>query len=193
MTKSIEVSYAEALLLLDLPINDVTEASGVGVGASLDEASTVTVVDSRDEHSPEYPKSKLDQGEEPLLLDLEDQDDKIDASVFLAASLLDAFQQHASSLDHDDLPSTSSQNKVKSVRQYRDEIKKVKRPNYQKVYERGVRSCSYCQATVTPMWRHGPPGFEDLCNKVFISPLYSLRSCNELLAGGALHHLDARF
>jgi hypothetical protein len=29
------------------------------------------------------------------------------------------------------------------------------------------RKCKYCQATVTPMWRHGPVGYEDLCNKVF--------------------------
>ncbi|KAH9247937.1 hypothetical protein BASA81_014440 [Batrachochytrium salamandrivorans] len=27
------------------------------------------------------------------------------------------------------------------------------------------RICSYCQATTTPMWRHGPPGYQDLCNK----------------------------
>ncbi|KAI8929090.1 hypothetical protein BC831DRAFT_547913 [Entophlyctis helioformis] len=28
-----------------------------------------------------------------------------------------------------------------------------------------VRQCSYCQATTTPMWRHGPAGYPDLCNK----------------------------
>ena len=28
------------------------------------------------------------------------------------------------------------------------------------------RKCKFCQATVTPMWRHGPIGYEDLCNKV---------------------------
>nr|KAJ3418242.1 hypothetical protein HK105_000147 [Polyrhizophydium stewartii] len=28
-----------------------------------------------------------------------------------------------------------------------------------------VRQCSYCFATTTPMWRHGPPGYPDLCNK----------------------------
>ncbi|EGF84406.1 hypothetical protein BATDEDRAFT_85119 [Batrachochytrium dendrobatidis JAM81] len=27
------------------------------------------------------------------------------------------------------------------------------------------RVCNYCQATTTPMWRHGPPGYPDLCNK----------------------------
>ena len=29
-----------------------------------------------------------------------------------------------------------------------------------------VRTCSYCAATTTPLWRHGPPGYPDLCNKV---------------------------
>ncbi|KAI8812848.1 hypothetical protein BJ742DRAFT_555412 [Cladochytrium replicatum] len=27
------------------------------------------------------------------------------------------------------------------------------------------RRCTYCAATTTPMWRHGPPGYPDLCNK----------------------------
>ncbi|KAI8809509.1 hypothetical protein BJ742DRAFT_226494 [Cladochytrium replicatum] len=27
------------------------------------------------------------------------------------------------------------------------------------------RRCTYCFATTTPMWRHGPPGYPDLCNK----------------------------
>ncbi|KAI9102060.1 hypothetical protein DFS34DRAFT_647841 [Phlyctochytrium arcticum] len=27
------------------------------------------------------------------------------------------------------------------------------------------RRCGYCHATQTPMWRHGPPGYTDLCNK----------------------------
>ncbi|KNC97407.1 uncharacterized protein SPPG_07332 [Spizellomyces punctatus DAOM BR117] len=27
------------------------------------------------------------------------------------------------------------------------------------------RRCGYCNATQTPMWRHGPPGYTDLCNK----------------------------
>ena len=30
------------------------------------------------------------------------------------------------------------------------------------------RKCDYCFTTVTPMWRHGPPGYQDLCNKVFM-------------------------
>jgi hypothetical protein len=28
------------------------------------------------------------------------------------------------------------------------------------------RICAYCKCTETPMWRHGPPGFQNLCNKV---------------------------
>ena len=28
------------------------------------------------------------------------------------------------------------------------------------------RRCGHCLATETPMWRNGPPGFGDLCNKV---------------------------
>ncbi|KAJ3006973.1 hypothetical protein HKX48_009374 [Thoreauomyces humboldtii] len=28
-----------------------------------------------------------------------------------------------------------------------------------------ARQCGYCQATETPMWRHGPTGYADLCNK----------------------------
>ncbi|KAJ3262921.1 hypothetical protein HK104_006727 [Borealophlyctis nickersoniae] len=28
-----------------------------------------------------------------------------------------------------------------------------------------ARRCSYCSATSTPMWRHGPSGYADLCNK----------------------------
>ncbi|TPX51536.1 hypothetical protein SeMB42_g01901 [Synchytrium endobioticum] len=31
--------------------------------------------------------------------------------------------------------------------------------------ENGLRMCMYCSCTETPMWRHGPPGHEDLCNK----------------------------
>jgi hypothetical protein len=31
-----------------------------------------------------------------------------------------------------------------------------------------VRSCDYCKATITPMWRHGPEGYRDLCNKVIM-------------------------
>lgn len=31
------------------------------------------------------------------------------------------------------------------------------------------RICAYCQCTETPMWRHGPPGFQNLCNKVIRS------------------------
>ena len=31
-----------------------------------------------------------------------------------------------------------------------------------------IRTCNYCSATTTPMWRHGPPEYPDLCNKVFI-------------------------
>ncbi|KAJ1570083.1 hypothetical protein HK096_002574 [Nowakowskiella sp. JEL0078] len=27
------------------------------------------------------------------------------------------------------------------------------------------RRCDYCNATTTPMWRHGPVGYDDLCNK----------------------------
>jgi hypothetical protein len=32
--------------------------------------------------------------------------------------------------------------------------------------EKKIRTCNYCQATETPMWRHGPEGYRDLCNKV---------------------------
>jgi hypothetical protein len=28
------------------------------------------------------------------------------------------------------------------------------------------KTCSYCQTIHTPLWRHGPAGYEDLCNKV---------------------------
>ncbi|KAI8902420.1 hypothetical protein BC833DRAFT_573470 [Globomyces pollinis-pini] len=28
------------------------------------------------------------------------------------------------------------------------------------------RTCDYCKSTQTPLWRHGPPGYDDLCNKV---------------------------
>lgn len=38
-------------------------------------------------------------------------------------------------------------------------------PKAKKLYH--GRTCNYCFATVTPMWRHGPAGYEDLCNKVF--------------------------
>jgi hypothetical protein len=31
------------------------------------------------------------------------------------------------------------------------------------------RRCGHCLATETPMWRNGPPGFGDLCNKVGLS------------------------
>lgn len=31
------------------------------------------------------------------------------------------------------------------------------------------RRCSYCSTMKTPMWRHGPDGFSDLCNKVMAS------------------------
>ena len=29
------------------------------------------------------------------------------------------------------------------------------------------RQCNFCLTTATPMWRHGPIGYDDLCNKVF--------------------------
>jgi hypothetical protein len=32
--------------------------------------------------------------------------------------------------------------------------------------EKKIRTCNYCKATETPMWRHGPEGYRDLCNKV---------------------------
>lgn len=35
-----------------------------------------------------------------------------------------------------------------------------------KVSEFTDRICAYCKCTETPMWRHGPPGFQNLCNKV---------------------------
>jgi hypothetical protein len=31
-----------------------------------------------------------------------------------------------------------------------------------------VKICDYCQCTETPMWRHGPKGYKDLCNKVIV-------------------------
>ncbi len=43
---------------------------------------------------------------------------------------------------------------------------KKRRSNLAKVSEFTVRSCAYCKTTETPMWRHGPPGFQNLCNKV---------------------------
>lgn len=35
-----------------------------------------------------------------------------------------------------------------------------------KVSDCNDRICAYCKCTETPMWRHGPPGFQNLCNKV---------------------------
>lgn len=35
-----------------------------------------------------------------------------------------------------------------------------------KLSEFADRICAYCKCTETPMWRHGPPGFQNLCNKV---------------------------
>jgi len=31
--------------------------------------------------------------------------------------------------------------------------------------KKSSRRCDYCSATTTPMWRHGPVGYNDLCNK----------------------------
>ena len=39
-------------------------------------------------------------------------------------------------------------------------------PHTSKVSEFTDRICAYCKCTETPMWRHGPPGFQNLCNKV---------------------------
>ena len=37
------------------------------------------------------------------------------------------------------------------------------------------RICAYCKCTETPMWRHGPPGFQNLCNKVHHNVLKVVR------------------
>lgn len=42
--------------------------------------------------------------------------------------------------------------------------KKKKSSSSSSAKNRGKR-CSYCSATTTPMWRHGPEGYPDLCNK----------------------------
>ena len=47
-----------------------------------------------------------------------------------------------------------------------EQIEPRKRPKPTNDTKKEPRSCDYCKATTTPMWRHGPEGYSDLCNKV---------------------------
>lgn len=52
-----------------------------------------------------------------------------------------------------------------------DKLSKKRKLKTFKKQENIDRTCDFCQATSTPMWRHGPPGYSDLCNKVSHSAL----------------------
>ncbi|RKO90086.1 hypothetical protein BDK51DRAFT_30497 [Blyttiomyces helicus] len=42
-------------------------------------------------------------------------------------------------------------------------------PAHKRAKKADGRRCAHCDATVTPMWRHGPVGYDDLCNKVTVA------------------------
>jgi len=47
---------------------------------------------------------------------------------------------------------------------YSSNLHEVIIPN-RKPAKKSSKRCDYCSATTTPMWRHGPVGYNDLCNK----------------------------
>lgn len=138
----IKQQFEEALLLLDFP----------------------AIVKSE---SPELKSRKLspESVHEEIKLDLPDlpidREDHIE--MIEAASLLIKGSQEDSS------PRSKITSKKISSNSIGVEKKKKKSPTIAfATNENGEqRSCNYCQTITTPMWRHGPSGYADLCNKVF--------------------------
>jgi hypothetical protein len=51
---------------------------------------------------------------------------------------------------------------------HREELELIQAAQILLEKKKTCKSCDYCKTKKTPMWRHGPRGYEDLCNKVFI-------------------------
>ncbi|KAJ3306924.1 hypothetical protein HDV03_003247 [Kappamyces sp. JEL0829] len=143
-------SYEEALLLLDFP------AEKASIKSEIPRSQPITIAPSLAPNStanPQYP---------PELYKHEgiEQDE-----LFLAASLLIKGSQEDFTATGVAASPRSKLNGIKKSSGSGVEKKKKKSSGSGSVVPDGERKCDYCAATVTPMWRHGPPGYEDLCNK----------------------------
>lgn len=63
-------------------------------------------------------------------------------------------------------PSSPAEGTRKKERKSPTKTPKTPARTTRKPAKNNGRRCAYCNATQTPMWRHGPAGYTDLCNKV---------------------------
>jgi hypothetical protein len=143
--------FEDALLLLDFP---TTQKGKEKIQRSEPIAIPTT-------SSNLYPDSER--------MDIKREEDTIQDDLLLAASLLikSSSQDHQPySILHEQTGQLSSSASPKKKKGVEKKKKKVTLSPSLHPAEGLDRKCDYCEATVTPMWRHGPPGYEDLCNKV---------------------------
>ena len=139
-------SYEDALLLLDFP----SEKPLVKSEIMRSQPITIAPLIAPNSTSNQYPQNIFKH--EGIAED----------ELFLAASLLikGSQEEYAQGLQ------ASPRSKLNKKSIAIGVEKKKKRITGSGPGQESDRKCDYCAATVTPMWRHGPPGYEDLCNKV---------------------------
>ena len=79
--------------------------------------------------------------------------------------------EHASTLERESQDPDYHPTRRPSFAKPESKKRPAKRNNARKIQGDVHRVCGYCESTETPMWRNGPPGYGDLCNKVSVDEL----------------------